>query len=226
MEFEILTLFPEFFAGPFDTSIIGRARAGGLLRISYTQLRDFAHDKHHKVDDRPFGGGPGMVLKPEPVVAAIRSVRREGSHVIYLSPQGRPLTAKRCQELSEKPHVIVLCGHYEGVDERVMQEIDEELSIGDYVVTSGAVAAVVLVDAVARFVPGVLGHDEAAAQDSFQEGAFDCPHYTRPEVFEGRRVPEVLLSGNHAEIAKWRKSQALEKTRKIRPELLEHHHQG
>ncbi len=221
MEFEILTLFPEFFEGPFSTSMIGRACEKGLISISITQLRDFAEGKHQQVDDRPFGGGPGMVLKPEPLARAIRSVRQEKSHVVYLSPQGKPLTAKRCEELAKCDHLVLLCGHYEGIDERVVQaQVDEEISIGDYVLTSGGPAAVVLVDAIARFVPGVLGHEQAAEQDSFQDGVLDCPHYTRPEVFEGMRVPEVLLNGNHSLIEKWRKEKALEKTRKVRPDII------
>lgn len=221
MKFDILSLFPEYFQGPFDVSIIQRAKEKGLIEIGLTNMRDFAQGKHAKVDDRPYGGGPGMVLMPEPVCAAIRSVREEESHVIYLTPQGKLLTAAKCQELARKKHLILLCGHYEGVDERVIEkEVDEELSIGDYVLTNGCLSAIVLVDAVSRFIPGVLGHEEAAAQDSFQDGVFDSPHYTRPELFEGLAVPEVLKRGNHAEIEKWRKAQALDKTQRVRPELL------
>ncbi|MCC5832316.1 MAG: tRNA (guanosine(37)-N1)-methyltransferase TrmD [Chlamydiales bacterium] len=222
MDIEILSLFPEYFSGPFDESILKRARQKGLLNIHHTQIRDFAFDKHRKVDDRPYGGGPGMVIKPEPVSRAIDDVRREESHVIYLSPQGSILTPARCRELAKMPHLILLCGHYEGIDERVLaKEVDEEISIGDYVLTNGALAAIVLVDAVSRFIPGVLGNAEAANKESFEEGIFDCPHYTRPEVFQGERVPEVLLDGNHAEIAAWRKEQALAKTCKVRPDLYE-----
>ncbi len=217
MDIEILSLFPDYFKGPFDESILKRAREKGLLNIHHTQIRDFAYDKHKKVDERPYGGGPGMVLKPEPVTRAIDHVRREDSHVIYLSPQGKVLTAERCRQLAEKPHLILLCGHYEGVDARV--KVDEEISIGDYVLTNGALAAIVLIDAVARFIPGVLGHEEAANEDSFEEGIFDCPQYTRPETFNGERVPEILLSGNHAEIAAWRKEAALAKTKEVRPDL-------
>jgi len=221
MEIDILSLFPDYFRGPFDVSMLKRAKDAGYLEIRHTDIRDFAQNKHSRVDDRPFGGGPGMLLCPGPVARAIRSVKREGSHVIYLSPQGKPLTAAKCQELAEKTRLILLCGHYEGVDERVLQtEIDEEISIGDYVLTSGCAAAIVLVDAVSRFVPGVIGHPDAASEDSFQDGFFDCPHYTRPEEFEGMKVPSVLLGGNHAEIEKWRKDQALNKTRRVRPELL------
>lgn len=220
MDIEILSLFPDYFEGPFDTSILKRARQKELLTIRHVQLRDFALDKHQRVDDRPFGGGPGMVLKPEPTRKAIQSVRREDSHVVFLSPQGRLLDAAKCQELAKKPHLILLCGHYEGVDERVIEEdIDEEISIGDYVLTNGALAAIVLIDAMARFIPGVLGHEEAAEEDSFQKGLLDCPHYTRPECFEGSRVPQVLLEGDHQAIALWRKESALQKTRKARPDL-------
>lgn len=191
------------------------------MDLRQIDIRDFAKGKHAKVDDRPYGGGPGMVLMPEPVCEAIRSVKTEKSHVIYLSPQGAKLTAAKCEELAKKDHLVLLCGHYEGVDERAVQaEVDEEISIGDYVLTNGCIAAIVLVDAVARFIPDVLGHEEAAGQDSFQDGIFDAPHYTRPEVFEGMAVPEVLKTGHHKEIAQWRRKQAVAKTKKVRPELL------
>jgi len=219
---DILSLFPEYFQGPFDVSMLKRAREKGFLEIRHIDIREFAEDRHQKVDDRPFGGGPGMVLKPGPVVKAIRSVRKQNSHVICLSPQGKLLNAARCEEMAKKDHLILLSGHYEGIDERALQlEVDEEISIGDYVLTSGSPAVIVLVDAVSRFIPGVIGHPDAVKQDSFQEGIFDAPHYTRPEVFEGLTVPAVLRGGNHAEIEKWRKQQAREKTGRIRPELLE-----
>lgn len=222
MQIDILTLFPDFFDGPFRVSLMARAIAAGLVSIDLVQIRDFATDKHHKVDDRPFGGGPGMVMKPEPLTEALRSRKREGSHAIYLSPQGTPLTAKRAEKLSKMPHLVLLCGHYEGVDERVIEgEIDEEISIGDYVLISGCAPAVVLVETICRFIPGFLGDEESAYQESFQnEGLFDCPHYTRPELYEGRSVPSVLLSGDHAEIARWRKQQAYDKTKSVRPELV------
>jgi tRNA (guanine37-N1)-methyltransferase len=221
MKVDILSLFPDYFKGPFDVSIIKKAREKGIVEINLIDIRSFANNKHAKVDDRPYGGGPGMVLMPEPVCGAIRSVKQEGSYVVYLSPQGAKLDAKRCQELAKKEHLILLCGHYEGVDERVVQkEVDEEISIGDYVLTNGCLAAIVLLDATVRFIPGVLGHEDAAAQDSFQDGIFDSPHYTRPEVFEEMAIPEVLKTGNHAKIAKWRHETAREKTRRIRPEIL------
>ncbi len=220
--FDILSLFPGYFCGPFDESILKRAQQEKLLDIRLIDIRDFADNKWRKVDDRPYGGGPGMVLMPDPVVKALRSVKTPTSRTIYLSPQGQRLTAKKCRELAECEHLILLCGHYEGIDERALEnEVDEEISIGDYVLTNGCLAAIVVVDAVARFIPGVLGHPAAAGEDSFEQGVLDCPHYTRPEIFEGKQVPPVLLSGNHKEIAKWRHAKAKEKTRKVRPDLLD-----
>ncbi len=221
MRFDILSLFPDYFVGPFDESIINQARKGGLLDINLVDIRNFAENKWRKVDDRPYGGGPGMVLMAEPVVKAIRSVKSEKSRTIYMSPQGAPLTAEKCRELASVPHLILLCGHYEGIDERALvKEVDEEISIGDYVLSNGCIAAIVLVDAVARFVPGVIGDERAADEDSFEGGLLDCPHYTRPEEFEGLEVPKVLLSGNHQKIAAWRKQAALEKTKRVRPDLF------
>ena len=221
MRIDILSLFPGYFQGPFDVSIVKRARQSGLIEINQVDIRDFAENKHRRVDDRPFGGGPGMVLCPQPAVSAIRSVKRDGSHVIYLSPQGTVLNAAKCAELAQKEHLILLCGHYEGVDERVITtEVHEEISIGDYVLTNGCVAAIVLLDAVIRFIPGVIGHPDAAGQDSFQQGLFEAPQFTRPEVFEGMEVPLVLRGGHHAEIEKWRQAEALKKTVRVRPELV------
>lgn len=199
-----------------------RAREAGLLQIRHVDIRDFAENRR-RVDDRPFGGGPGMVLCPDPVAKAIRSVRRGGkSKVIYLSPQGTLLTAAKAEMLAKEEHLVLLCGHYEGVDQRVLDtDIDEEISIGDYVLTSGCAAAIVLVDVVSRFIPGVIGHPDAVEEDSFQEGIFDGPHYTRPEVFEGIEVPSVLRTGNHAEIRKWRKQEAIKKTCRVRPDLVQ-----
>jgi tRNA (guanine37-N1)-methyltransferase len=193
----------------------------GIIEIDHVDIRSFAEDKHHRVDDRPYGGGPGMVLMPGPTSRAIRSVRRERTKVIYLTPQGPVLTAAKCRELAKEQHLVLLCGHYEGVDERVLEnEVDEEISIGDYVLTNGCLAAIVLVDAVVRFIPGVLGHSLAASEDSFEQGILDYPHYTRPEVFEEKRVPEVLISGDHKKIAEWRRRAALEKTKRVRPDLF------
>lgn len=218
---DILSLFPAYFKGPFDESIIGQARKKGLLDISCIDIRDFADNQYRRVDDRPYGGGPGMVLMAQPVTRAIRSVKNDRSRVIYLSPQGERLTAGKCRELAAYEHLIFLCGHYEGVDERALEsDVDEEISIGDYVLTNGCLAAIVVIDAVVRFVPEVLGHPCAAQTDSFEGGIFDCPHYTRPPQFEGKTVPEVLLSGNHEKIAEWRKNKAMEKTRQVRPDLI------
>lgn len=221
MQFDILSLFPDYFEGPFQSSILKRAIDKGLLSIRHTDLRGFGEGKHKKVDDRPYGGGAGMVLMPAPMVQAIRSVRREGSHVVYLSPQGRPLKAATCKRLASYAHVVLVCGHYEGLDQRVIEkEVDEEISIGDYVLTNGCLPAIVLVDAVARFIPGVLGHEQSAEKESFQDGLLEGPCYTRPENFEGMEVPPVLLQGNHAEIEKWRLEQAVAKTQRVRPDLI------
>lgn len=220
MKIDILSLFPDYFKGPFDESIIGQARKKGILDINLIDIRNYAENKHRRVDDRPYGGGPGMVLMPDPVAKAIRDTRSPKGHVVYLSPQGSLLNAAKSRQLASYEHLILLCGHYEGIDERVLSsEVDEEISIGDYVLTNGCLPAIVLVDALVRFVPGVIGHESAASEDSFEAGLFDCPHYTRPEEFEGQRVPDVLLSGNHKLIKEWRHEQALKKTRRVRPDL-------
>lgn len=222
MRIDILSLFPSYFKGPFDESILKQAQKKGHIEINLIDIREFADNRYRKVDDRPYGGGPGMVLMPNPVSSAIRSVKTPEARVIYLSPQGKTLTASMSRELAKRKHLVLLCGHYEGVDQRVLNsEVDEEISIGDYVLTNGCLAAIVLVDTVIRFVPGVLGHELAADEDSFEQGILDCPHYTRPEVFEGEKVPEVLLSGDHKKIAEWRKQEALKKTLSVRPDLLE-----
>ena len=220
MRIDILSLFPGYFESPFGFSILKRAKEKGLLDLHLIDIRDFAEGRHKKVDDRPYGGGSGMVLMPGPVCRAIRSVRKEDSVVIYMTPQGEPLSAKKCEQLSSKKHLILLCGHYEGIDERaLLKEKVEEISIGDYVLTNGCIAAIVLVDAVARFIPGVLGKEEAAQEDSFQEGLLEGPVYTRPEEFEGLEVPLVLRRGNHQEIKKWRKGEARKKTARVRRDL-------
>jgi tRNA (guanine37-N1)-methyltransferase len=220
MQVDILSLFPEYFQGPFDVSMMKRAREAGLVGVNLVDIRDFADNKWRRVDDRPYGGGPGMVLCPKPVAGAIRSVKREDSHVVYLSPQGSLLNAKKCRELATKKHLILLCGHYEGVDERVIRkEVDEEISIGDYVLTNGCVAAIVLLDAVMRFIPGVIGHVDAVAQDSFENGIFDGPHFAGEIDFEGDKVPDLLREGNHAKINQFRLEEAKKKTLRVRPEL-------
>jgi tRNA (guanine37-N1)-methyltransferase len=221
MRIDILTLFPEVCRAPLDESMMKRAQESGALELRIHNLRDWTTDKHHVVDDAPFGGGPGMVMKPEPIFAAMESLRNENSFVVLMTPQGRRLTQTIAKEISARSHLIVVCGHYEGVDHRVAEHLaDAEISIGDYVLTNGAIAAVVLVDAVARLLPGVLGHELSAADDSFSGGILEGPQYTRPAEFRGWKVPDVLLSGNHAEIAKWRREQALQRTRNNRPDLL------
>ena len=220
MHIDILSLFPGYFRGPFDESILKRAQDKGLLSINLVDIREFADNKYKQVDDRPYGGGPGMVMQPHPCAEAIKSCREQNAYVVFLSPQGHKLNAKKCEELAQKERLILLCGHYEGVDQRVIDaEVDEEISIGDYVLTNGCLPAMVLVDAVCRFIPGVLGHSESAQSDSFQDGLVEGPQYTRPEEWKGQKVPEVLLGGNHQEIKKWRKEQSKIKTRLVRPEL-------
>ncbi len=222
MKVDVLTLFPGMFSGPLDESIIKRARAAGLLDFTIHNLRDYAHDRHRTVDDRPFGGGPGMLLKPEPIFEAVEAIAREKTRVILVSPSGRKFNQAIARELAQEEHLLMVCGHYEGFDERIRQELaDDELSIGDYVLTNGALPVMVIVDAVTRLIPGVLGDDESSREESFSQDLLEYPQYTRPAVFRGLGVPEVLLSGNHAEIARWRVEQARQRTRERRPDLLE-----
>jgi tRNA (guanine37-N1)-methyltransferase len=224
VKIDVLTLFPAMFAGPLDESIIKRARDAGLLDLKIHPLRDYAHDKHKTVDDRPFGGGPGMLLKPEPIFEAVEDIARETTRVILLSPTGRPFSQAIARELAELDDLLLVTGHYEGFDERIREQLaDDELSIGDYVLTNGALPAMVVVDAVARLLPGVLGDDESAKDESFSPDgpALEYPQYTRPAEFRGMKVPDVLLSGNHAEIAKWRAEQARLRTKERRPDLME-----
>lgn len=221
MKIDVLTLFPAMFAGPLDESIIKRARDAGLLDLRIHQLRDYTHDRHRTVDDRPFGGGPGMLLKPEPIFEAVEALANDATRVILFSPSGRKFDQAIARELSQVSHLLLVTGHYEGFDERVRQELaDDELSIGDYVLTNGALPAMVVVDAVTRLLPGALGDDESSTEESFSAGLLEYPHYTRPAEFRGMKVPEVLLSGNHAQIAKWRAEQARVRTKERRPDLL------
>ncbi len=226
MKIDILTLFPEICRAPLSESMMKRAQENKIVDLRIHNLRDWTTDKHHIVDDAPLGGGQGMVMKPEPIFAAVEelqqsAIKNQKSKIILMSPGGRRLDQKLATELSQESHLIVICGHYEGVDHRVIEQIvDLEISIGDYVLTNGAIAAVVLVDAVARLLPGVLGHEQSAHDDSFSAGLLEAPQYTRPAEFRGWKIPEVLLSGNHAEIAKWRKEQALKRTKQNRPDLL------
>jgi len=222
MKIDVLTLFPAMFAGPLDESIIKRAREAGRLDLAIHNLRDYAHDRHKTVDDRPFGGGPGMLLKPEPIFEAVESLAHQGTRVILLSPAGRPFNQAIARELAGLEHLLMVSGHYEGFDERVREQLaDDELSIGDYVLTNGALPVMVIIDAVTRLLPGVLGDEDSAQQDSFSQGLLEYPQYTRPADFRGMTVPEVLLSGNHAEIARWRAEQARLRTEERRPDLLE-----
>jgi tRNA (guanine37-N1)-methyltransferase len=221
MKIDVLTLFPAMFAGPLDESIIMRARKKGLLDLNIHQLRDWTHDRHKTVDDKPFGGGPGMLMKPEPLFEAVESLKREGTIVILLSPSGRKFTQQIARELSQEKDLLLVTGHYEGFDERVREALaDDELSIGDYVLTNGALPAMVVIDAVARLLPGVLGDDASSTDESFSHGLLEYPQYTRPAEFRGMKVPEVLMNGNHAEIEKWRAEQAKLRTKEKRPDLL------
>ena len=219
MKVDVLTLFPAMFAGPLDESIISRARESGRLELAIHDLRDWTHDRHRTVDDEPYGGGPGMVLKPEPIFEAIEALTNDTTQVVMLTPQGEPFGQPKARALSAHGHLLRLCGSYEGFDERIRTRVHHEISIGDYVLTNGALPAMVLIDAVTRLLPGVLGDDASSAEESFSEGMLEYPQYTRPADFRGMKVPEVLLSGNHAEIEKWRREQAAQRTAERRPEL-------
>jgi tRNA (guanine37-N1)-methyltransferase len=222
MRFDIITIFPELLSSVFSAGVIKKAIEKGLLEIRVHNLRDFTHDKHRQVDDRPYGGGEGMVLKPEPIFEAVEKIKVFPDASVYLlSPQGRRFNSELARELATRPQLILICGRYEGVDERVAEYlVDGELSIGDYVLTGGEPAAWVIVDAVARFIPGVVGKSESVRHDSFFDGLLDYPHYTRPREFRGMKVPSVLFSGDHEKILRWRKRKALEKTWRLRPDLL------
>lgn len=224
MRIEVISLFPEMFRAVVDYGVTGRAVKNGLLNVTCWNPGDFTYDRHRTVDDRPYGGGPGMLLMVQPLRDAIHEAKAaagDGARVIYLSPQGRKLDQEGVRQLATHQKLILVCGRYEGIDERVIRtEIDEEWSIGDYVLSGGELPAMVLIDSVSRFIPGVLGHESSAEEDSFADGLLDCPHFTRPEVLEGVEVPPVLLSGNHAEIRRWRLKQSLGRTWLRRPELL------
>jgi tRNA (guanine37-N1)-methyltransferase len=224
VKIDVLTLFPAMFAGPLDESIIKRARQAGLLDLQLHQLRDWTHDRHKTVDDRPFGGGPGMLLKPEPIFEAVESLQREKTRVVLMSPSGRKFDQAIARELAQQEHLLIVTGHYEGFDERIREALaDDELSIGDYVLTNGALPAMVVIDTVARLLPGVLGDDASSTEESFSHAAgaaLEYPQWTRPAEFRGMKVPDVLVSGNHAEIAKWRGEQATLRTKEQRPDLL------
>jgi tRNA (guanine37-N1)-methyltransferase len=225
MKIDIVTLFPEICRAPLSESMMKRAQKNRIVELHIHNLRDWTTDKHHVVDDAPFGGGQGMVMKPEPIFAAVEDLKSQianrKSQILLMSPAGRRLDQQLAQQLSQESHLIIISGHYEGVDHRVIEHlVDMEISIGDYVLTNGAIAAAVLVDSIVRLLPGTLGHEQSAADDSFSDGLLEAPQYTRPADFRGWKVPEVLLSGNHAEIGKWRKEQAIKRTRENRPDLL------
>jgi tRNA (guanine37-N1)-methyltransferase len=221
LEIDVLTLFPRMLDGFLSESILGKGIERGLLGVKVHDLREWTTDKHRTADDRPFGGGAGMVMKPEPVFAAMEKLQTPGCRRIYLTPDGVPLSPALASELSRQQHLILLSGHYEGIDQRIRDAaIDQEISIGDYVLTNGTLAAAVLIDALSRFIPGVLGEEKSLTHESFTSKLLDFPQYTRPAEFRGMSVPEVLLSGNHAEIEKWRHARQMEKTRQVRPDLL------
>ena len=226
MKIDILTLFPEICRAPLSESMMKRAQENKIVDLQIHNLREWTTDKHHIVDDAPFGGGQGMVMKPEPIFKAVEDLKTRNAkgetRIVLMSPAGRQFDQKLAADLAHEAHLIIICGHYEGVDHRVIEHlVDLEISIGDYVLTNGAIAAVVLVDAVVRLIPGVLGDEQSAADDSFSSGLLETPQYTRPAEFRGWKIPDVLLSGNHAEIAKWRKDQALKRTKQNRPDLLD-----
>ncbi len=218
---DIITIFPAMYNGPFDESIIKRARENGHIEINLVDLRAFTHDRHRSVDDRPYGGGAGMLMKPEPIFEAVDSLRTPQSRIVLLSPQGQQFQQQHAEELVEAPHLIFICGHYEGVDERVRTGLaDVELSIGDYILSNGNLAAMVVADAIVRLLPGALGCEESTVRESFSDGLLEYPQYTRPEEYRGMHVPEILLSGDHAAIEAWRSEMATERTRTRRPDLL------
>jgi tRNA (guanine37-N1)-methyltransferase len=223
MRFHVITIFPEFFTSPLSVSLLHKAQEKGVVSCAIYNLRDYAAGKHRSTDDTPYGGGPGMVMKPEPVAKALEEVCRSLFHPwrILLSPQGIPLAQAKVIELAARETLVLVCGRYEGIDERIHTFVDEEISIGDYILSGGETAALVVIDAVARLVPGVVGRQESTVHESFTDGLLEYPQYTRPEEFQGLRVPEVLLSGNHAEIARWRRRQSLLRTRAKRPDLLD-----
>lgn len=223
MRFDVITIFPNIFKPIFNESILKRAQQKNKVKLLVHDLRQFTKDKHKKVDDRPFGGGPGMVMGPQPLFDAVKKVKgRRKSKVIFMCPTGKPLTQKYAKKLAKEKNLVIICGHYEGIDERVRKEIvDESISIGDYVLTGGELPAMVLVDCLTRLIPGVLGKEESLADESFEQNLLEYPQYTRPANFRGKKVPNVLLSGNHEAIKKWRYEQALKKTKKNRPDLLD-----
>lgn len=221
MVIDILTLFPQMFEGPLNESMIERAQEKGRVKIQIHNLREFTSDRHQTADDRPYGGGSGMVMLVQPIALAIEKFRSAKTKILVPSPRGERLTQKKCQALSQEDHLLFLCGHYEGIDERIFELFEcDEISIGDYVLTNGELPVAVVIDSVVRLLPGVLGNPDSLKQESFEEGLLEYPHYTRPAEFRGKKVPEVLLSGDHKEIEKWRRKKRLEITQKFRPDLI------
>lgn len=221
MKFDVVTLFPELIDVYTKNGIIGRAVENGLFDLDYVNLRDYSEDKHKKVDDYPYGGGPGMLLKPEPMFKALDAIKKDNSYIIYLSPKGNLFNQHKARELSEKEHIILIAGHYEGIDQRIIDRyVDEEVSMGDYVLTSGELPVLMIVDAVGRLIPGVLGSDESSVEESHSDNLLEYPQYTRPESYMEMEVPEILLSGHHKRIEEWRRFKAIEITLKRRPDMI------
>ena len=223
MKIDVLTIYPGMFPGPLDESIVKRAQESGKLKLDFKNLREYTHDRHRTVDDRPFGGGPGMLMKPEPLFEAVEDLRQKNTRVILTSPTGRPFQQEIAREMANEEHLILVCGSFEGFDERVREHLaDDEISIGDYVLTNGALPAMVIIDAITRLLPGALGGDKSSDDESFSEGLLEYPQYTRPADFRGMKVPEVLQSGNHADIEQWRQEKAKLRTEQLRPDLLKY----
>lgn len=220
LKVDVVTAFPDMLAVPLGASIVGRAQKSGVLKVGFTNPRDFTDDKHHTLDDRPYGGGPGMLMKAEPLYRAIKKLRKKNSVVILTSPRGQTFSQTLAKKLAKKKHLIFVCGHYEGIDERVYPEMDLEVSLGDFILTGGELAAAVMIDAITRLVPGTFKKEDVTVSESFEEGLLEAPQYTRPEVWRGKKVPQVLLSGHHKEMEKWKREQALKLTEKYRPDLL------
>ncbi len=217
---DVVTAFPEMLSGPLGQSIVGRAQKSGVLKLGFTNPRDFTDDKHHTLDDRPYGGGPGMLMKAEPLYRAIKKLRKKNSVVILTSPRGQTFTQGLAKKLAKKKHLIFVCGHYEGIDERVYPEMDMEVSLGDFILTGGELASAVMIDAITRLLPGTFKKQDVTVSESFEDGLLEAPQYTRPEVWRGKKVPDILLSGHHKQMEEWKREQALKLTKKYRPDLL------
>ena len=220
LKVDVISAFPDMLTGPLGQSIVGRAQKAGVIKLAVTNPRDFTDDKHHTLDDRPYGGGPGMLMKAEPLYRAIKKLRKKNSVVILTSPRGQTFSQTLAKKLAKKKHLIFVCGHYEGIDERVYPEMDLEVSLGDFILTGGELAAAVMIDAITRLVPGTFKKEDVTVSESFEEGLLEAPQYTRPEVWRGKKVPQILLSGHHKQMQEWKQQQALKLTKKYRPDLL------